>query len=817
MPVVGIAAALALVLAGAWVVMAPGPDPQVATDGPALANDELVLATLEPNGLPTDAVLVSTLTARDRQPGVVDDPASTVNVAFVNRRGSPDTGDGVVLVEIGGPGTTTAVTEATFDKPLPVALHAEYSLDGQVVAPGDVLGATGDLTIRYTVTNTTAEQTTVRYEDGDGVAQQQQVPVFVPFAGSLDVLLPPSLEVVDDGGALRTTDPRGRTLLRYPLLLAPPLGSFQAEAVLQLRTSDGATPLATLEVAPQTSQDDPAAGFSSSALTGAVEGNAELAEGLGELGEQAGLLGDGAQALADGGEQLASGSAVLADQVGGALLSGSRALDEGAAALAAGTDDVVAGLVAAGSGADEVATGLAGLTAGLGELSAGLAALAGPDGLAQAAGSAGLLVDAGGQIADGVGTAGDGPWPPPGLLPDLPELDAGLLDPGALPPDLTPQDAVAWVQSQIPDLTSLDDLGADVPPPTLVQALRLLQQASDLLVRVSGALVASAEQQGLALADAAASSAAAAKGATALAAQVCGPSPSLTPEQCQQLSGIADDATAATESTAVAAGYAVKQKALAAALAAGLTGLERALGLVEQSVLDLSVALRSGDPSSPGLVEGLALLESGLEDAVSATALLASGAAEASEGSQALTGGAEGLASGLGDAAAGAGALAQGADALAAGTRAQTEGVGGLAAATDTLADGVRTASGASAEVAAGVLALRSEGIDEVEDAVRAAIEEPALAAAWLAATDARAADALPYGAPQGAVGHAAYRLTMPATAQGGTPAWQWGLLGIALVAGAGVLVQRRLSEPPAGHDFGDAPRPDSAAPTSAP
>jgi putative membrane protein len=725
--------------------------------------------------------------------------------------------DGVVLVEIGGPGTTTAVTEATFDKPLPVALHAEYTLDGQAVAPDDVLGAAGELTIRYTVTNTTAEQTTVWFEDGDGVAQRQQVPVFVPFAGSLDVLLPPSLEVVDDGDAVRTTDSRGRTLLRYPLLLAPPLGSFQTEAVLQLRTSDGATPLATLEVAPQTSQDDPATGFSSSALTGAVEGNAELAEGLGELGEQAGLLGDGAQALADGGEQLASGSAVLADQVGGALLSGSRALDEGAAALAAGTDDVVSGLVAAGSGADEVAAGLAGLTAGLGELSAGLAALAGPDGLAQAAGSAGLLVDAGGQIADGVGTAGDGPWPPPGLLPDLPELDAGLLDPGALPPDLTPQDAVAWVQSQIPDLTSLDDLGADVPPPTLVQALRLLQQASDLLVRVSGALVASAEQQGLALADAAASSAAAAKGATALAAQVCGPSPSLTPEQCEQLSSIADEATAATESTAVAAGYAVKQKALAAALAAGLTGLERALGLVEQSVLDLSVALRSGDPSSPGLVEGLALLESGLEDAVSATALLASGAAEASEGSQALTGGAEGLASGLGDAAAGAGALAQGADALAAGTRAQTEGVGGLAAATDTLADGVRTASGASAEVAAGVLALRSEGIDEVEDAVRAAIEEPALAAAWLAATDARAADALPYGAPQGAVGHAAYRLTMPATAQGGTPAWQWGLLGIALVAGAGVLVQRRLSEPPAWHDFGDAPRPDSAAPTSAP
>ncbi len=100
LPLVGVVAALSLVLAGTQLVTSPAPTATPSPTGPRLENDELVLATLEPSGLPTEASLVSTVTARGGEHRLVDDPASTVNVAYVSRRGSPETGDGVVRIEV---------------------------------------------------------------------------------------------------------------------------------------------------------------------------------------------------------------------------------------------------------------------------------------------------------------------------------------------------------------------------------------------------------------------------------------------------------------------------------------------------------------------------------------------------------------------------------------------------------------------------------------------------------------------------------------------------------------------------------------------
>ncbi len=787
LPVLGVVLALALVLLGVRLTVPPSTSVGAPNDGPALENTELVLADLEPSGLPTTAQLVSTVTARTGERRVVEDPASTVNVGYLDRRGTPDVGSGVVLVEVGGPDTTTAVTEATFDKPLPVALHAEYTLDGRVVAPHDVLGATGALTVRYTVTNITAEQTTVRYDDADGVTRSRQVPVFVPFAGTLDVLVPSGLELVDAGTAAVTTDASGRVLLRSSLLLAPPLGAFQQDVVVELRAVDGATPQAVLEVVPATSVTDAATGFSADALAGAVEGNTELAAGLGELGEQTGLLAEGAAAVADGSDTLAEGAAALAEQVSGTLLTGSQALAQGAGAVASGVDEVEAGLGAAGAGAGDVASGLSALTRGLAELSAGLDLLAGPDGLPRAADSAAALSEGASLIADGVGSADDPPWPPRDLLPEPPDWP----DLGSLPPDLTLDELAEIIRGSLPDLTTLPDA---VPPPTLVQSVRLLERATSVLVEVSGALVASVKQQQEALLQAQAASTAAATQSELLAREVCGPTATLTAEQCAALADVSVQSRAASAAVTTATKSAAAQAVLAGGLGLGVTGLGAALALLEQSVLDLSVALSSGDRSAPGLVEGLALLQHGLDTSAAAAQGLATGAEAATDGAAGLAGGADALAGGLDDAAAGAAALADGAGQLADGTSANVDGVTALAEGTSALADGASQAATGTGEVAAGVEALQSEGIDEVAAAVAAAVDEPALASAWLAATDARAADALPYGPPEGAVGHAAYRLTMASTEPGGTPPWQWWLLGVGGVVVVGLGVQRRLT-----------------------
>lgn len=782
-PAVGVVVAVAMVAAGAWYLLPEqGSDVEIdpaAASGPALENGELVLAELEPNGLPVQAELVSTLTARGGAERVVDDPASTVNVAYLDRRGAPETGDGVVLLEVGGPGTTSAVTEATFDRPLPVALHAEYSVDGEVVAPQDVIGASGELLVRYTVTNTTAQQQTLRYSDATGATVRRKAPVFVPLAGTLDVALPRSLDVVSAPDAVRTTDASGRTVLRYSLLLAPPLGDFQDDAVVVLRTMQGATPRAVLEVEPSTSSTDPAVGFSAEALTGAVEGNTELAEGLRELSDQTGELARGAQAVADGSGELASGAEVVADQVGGSLLSGSRTLAEGAGRLATGATELAAGVAQAGPGAQQVADGLDGLSAGLDDLAAGLALLSSAKGLPVAADAAAELADAAGLLADGIGSPEDASWPGP--LPDLPDW----------PPDPTPEEVAALVEQYLDDLAAYVEA---VPTPTLVQSVRVLQTATTVLAGATAVLATTVEEQKATLAEVTSAAGSAAAGAAALGDEVCSDTPTLTREQCARLADVEAQSWAAAESAKTAAVSAVAQAVLARAVGLGVGGLGKALELLEDAVTDLSTAVRSDDPSAPGLVEGLVLLDSGLAQSVAAVDGLSTGADAAATGSSELAAGASTLADGVSGAAAAAVALTEGAQALAAGTEANADGVALLADGTQDLATGARQAAAGSEGVADGVVTLREEGVDTVADAVAAAVDDPAFAAAWVAANDARAADALPYGAPEGAVGHVAYRFTMPATSEVGTPAWQWWVVGGAVVAITALVIRRRLA-----------------------
>ena len=772
-PVLAIVLAVAMVLGGAlWLQAAGDRDLGVAADptGPSLENTELVLADLEPNGLPTQAELVSTVVARGGQTRMVEDPASTVNVAYLDRRGAPQTGDGVVLVRVGGDGVTRAVTQATFDRPLPVALHAEYTLDGVVVPPRDVVGQSGRLVVRYTITNTTAEQSTLSYVDGDGRTVRRSAPVFVPLAGVMDVLVPAGMDVAEAPRATRSTDSTGRTMLRYSLLLAPPLGTFQDEVSVVLQASEAATPQVTLALEPATSGTEPSVDLGAEALSTAAEGNTELAGGLRELGESTGELAGGAEVVADGVRALASGADALATGVAGPLTAGSRQLDQGAQQLASGAAALESGVGDAGVGAGQLAAGLAQLSDGIGDLADGLALLGSGDGLPRAVEAAERLAAAGNQIADGVGSADDPPWPD--VLPDLP----------AIPDDVTPEQLAVIVEEYLAELAERVE---SVPEPTLVQSIRALEKATELLGVVTGVLVSSVEAQQAALADAKTSSLAAAAGAAGLSSELCGTTPTLSADQCDRLDEVAQQSSAAAKSATSAAASGVGQMVLARALALGVGGVGQALGLLEDAVVELSTGLRSGDRAQPGLVEGLELLESGLAESLVAVDALADGARVAQAGSAGLADGGDALVAGVDQAASGIAALSDGADALAQGTQANVAGVADLADGADELAAGAGQAARGTEGVADGVRALQVEGIDTVAAAVAEAVDDPAFAAAWVAANDARAADALPYGPPEGAVGAVAYRFTMPATADGGVPAWQWWLIA---GVGAGLL-----------------------------
>ena len=752
-----------LAVAALLLIGAP-PTARASQDQAPLSNDEVVLAQLDPTGLPIQAQLLSRISSGGGQRSV-EDPSSTTNVRYRDRRGSPPTTPTGVLLDVGGPLGDQVLTEAVFDKPLPVALHAEYALDGRSVNPAEVLGAAGAVTVTYTVTNTTAESQAITYTDAAGVQRGQQLPVFVPFTGSLVVTVPQGMSLLSAPGAAQSTDGQGRTVLAYNLLLAPPTGDFQQVFSVRMAADRGATPGASLLVAPATSDQNPALGFASSLVGQSAASSAQLADGVAALDAGAGSVADGAAALAEGASQLAQGQAALAS-----------ALDDGAD-----------GAAAAASGAEQLA-------AGLDRLAAGLAALSGPAGLPAAASGAQVLADAAAGLADLVGSSADGAWAPqikwpaqglpPGLpgwpptpadLPQWADALAGLQQVLAglgFAPDGRPRDGICDLD--VDGDGRLDDPIVDIDcVPTLVQSLRALAAAAGAAGTAAAQLPPLLAGVGTDLKSAAAGTAAAADQALAAAAgasdlyeQLCADPAALPADQCAGLAAVAAAASAAAADAQDAGGKiggtapALSQAAVrAAGLAAGLPVLAGLLSATAEAAALVGDGLRGPTSDAPGLVGGLNLLRDGLQAAQRAAEGLAGGAAAAA-------GSAQQLSAGSGAIAEGAGRAAVGAEGLLAGSR----GVG----------------SGATA-LSEGARALQTQGTGPALRSIIDGSADAALAAAYLAAVDLRAADALPYGPPEGAIGHAAYAFEMPETSQStGIPGWLlavlvgWGAAGVA-------------------------------------
>jgi hypothetical protein len=732
-----VAALLGLVLG---VSPAGAAAPLPAQQSGELSNDEVVLATLDPTGLPVEALLISRVVSLGGPERTVVDPASTTNVRYRDRRGEPEvTADGV-LVEVGGTGRTSTLTEALFDKPLPVALHAQYQLAGRSVDPRDVVGAQGDLAVTYTLTNTTAQLEPISYVDAAGVPRGAELPVFVPLAGALVVTVPDGLQVTDAPGAATATDAEGRTVLRYQVYLAPPAGDFQQQFRIALQADRGATPAAELTLAPVASGQSPTLGFAAALVAESVDGAVELATAAGELDSRTDQLAGGAAALAVGAAEVAQGQQALQQ------------------ALASGAE----GGAAATAGADALATGVA-------EVARGVTALTGPDGIPAAAAAAATGVQAAALLADIVGSSADGPWRPevrwPGGVPpqpptDLPAWADAIAELAAVLAELTfqldgrPRDGVCDLDQDRDG--ELDNPVGDLDcVPTLVQSLRILTAATGAAGAVAGALPDLLEQvgrSGAAAADAAALAEAAAGraavGAEALQQQLCGEDSTVPQAVCEGLAAVAADAAAAAEQAA-AAGQAVTGAAeplaeavvRAGGLAVGLPLLAALLGATAELAAAAGDGLRSGSAAEPGVVEGLAQLADGLAQAGDAAEALALGADAAAEGSSRLAGGVAALAEGLVQADQAAGALSRGTTEVGAGAAALAEGSG----------------------------LLRDEGTARLLSAITDGSADAALADAYLAAVDARAAEGLPYGPPEGADGQVAYAYQMPASEPAGT------------------------------------------------
>ncbi len=779
----------AVAAAGMAVLLGPG-SALAASPEPPLVNEELVVAQVDASGLPQEATLYSRLVARDYPQGPVRDPSSTTEVEYVDRRGAPETDGEAVVVTVGGPGQTSVTTRAAFDKPLPVALHAEYRQGPEVLAPDSVDDARGEMRVVYTVTNTTAAKQTIRYKDAAGRWTVDKQPVFAPFVATAVATLPEGLTLLEAPRAVRSTTQNGRTQLLWNLVLYPPMGNYQQSVQMLVSGDPLAVPGLTMQVMPVTSDQSPTLGFSTDLLKASVDGNAELADGLVALDESAVALAQGAAALERGLQQLGKGTAILTRQVNGALVPGSRKLAQGADDLAKGQRD-------AAKGADDLAQGQADATKGAKSAYQGAKSL--QDGAEQL--SSGLL-----DLYDGL---------------------QKLLEPSALPSARDSADQLAQAILRLRDVIgSPDDPAAQFPPTqasTVIEAIRSIQKVSGLSYAGANLVNTNLKDIAAQLTTLAASAgqAAALAGSAQLQAglvyqQACVDAVILNPAQCTALQQAVADADQARQVSGDVASGVGRQAARTAAqalavkaLAASLQAITAALSAIDTAMSQISLALVSGNTDSPGVYEGLDALTDGLTATIDGLVELSNGAAESAGGAENLSTGTQDLSAGLDDLAEGSSDLADGADkladgsvdlaegseALAQGNQQQAQGTAAVGQALGQLNAGVDGAADGADQLATGANQLQEEGTSEVLAGVVKASKDPAFARAYLAASESRAADALPYGAPDGAAGRVSYVYTMPGSqTQDGTTGTLagWGLL-LVIAAAALAVAWRRL------------------------
>ena len=728
--------------------------------------EEIALAQLDATGLPIDAHVVSRISSHGGPERTVLNPFTTTNVEYLNQRGQPTVRSTGIDVSVGGSEPNTTLVRGLMDKSLPIAIHAEYKLNGEIVDPTAVMGQSGELEINYTVTNIDVKTKKIKYQDASGKQFSEETPVFAPMVGNLVAKLPAQWEPTDVSTGLTSTDRTGDTLVTWNLLVYPPMGSFTQELTMKANIDEGQIPGIVLTMVPATTTQDPATGFSKDLLTTTVEGNEQLEEGVDQLNTQTLALATGAAELTSGIVELSDGASAGSQLVSDELLPGSEQVAQGSAGVALGQEVLTEAIDVAALGASGVSQGATELEDGLDDL-ARLLKLFADDGLPLIRDGAEDIETATNQLADAVGNTSDKPLP--------------------VPP--TPQDLQTATLYQVVDAATrgTELLAADLAD--LAAALAPL--VTDVQTAGSGASSAANDAQ------------ASATTLTNLYATLCNPPVAgVTPADCADLlQAQADAAAAATTSNAVAADLGTTaadlqvEQAKAAAATVTAKGLSGILVLARDGVAEVSDALRSGSskPGQEGIVEALAALITGLDTAITAAQELAAGAEAASKGSVVLADGATALSAGLVTMEDGAVELANISKLVAEGAVLAAFGTAEVAAALELLSAGLAGAATGSAELAQGAGLLQSEGTETLLQTIIKSSAEPAQAVAYLTATNKRAATALPYGPPEGAIGSAAYIMTMEAVVPENTNTWLIVALLIVLISALGGAVVKRL------------------------
>ncbi|ADG73192.1 membrane protein-like protein [Cellulomonas flavigena DSM 20109] len=754
------AGTLGLPLALLLAVPASAAGPLAAASGDVVVtNTETVQARMDADGRLQVARVYDQLAFSGTGTTTVVNPVSTRGLRNLDGFGGYTVRDDALEATVTVDGKQRLRTVSDFTGELPVKIEVDYRLDGEKVSAGAVVGRSGTLEVRYTVTNLTTRQDQVTYDDGTGRQATATAETVIPFVGQLTTTLPPSFTAIESAEANMAGDGRGGTRMSYTMTLFPPIGSPVAEFGYTAKITGGRIPAANVSVLPVSPLTSPSFKGGSASYEGGAESGIRLTEGATEIDGNLLKLRDGAATLLDGLLQLqegadklaaglndtaAPGATRLADGLtkdaapGAARLAGALdgELAPGAARLADGlTKDAVPGAARLAGALDgELAPGAARLADGLtqdavpgaGRLAAGLNDELAPGAAEIAAGLAAAHQGAG-AVAAGTHALDEGAT---ALAAGAEALDAGMTSAGEAVPELLGgltlvSDGLATMDAGLEKMyTDIGGVPTQAQPikdgitrlqggvTALLDGLTTLQGLQGQLAAVYGVLgsttavvtVATDAQQMGALAQL----------FTGLAAQTSDPTQK---GQFQQLATLYNPtAYAAAPTTPVPLAPAFT--GLAGVTSNVVTRLEAARCGLSNTVSPSCPLDQTGEAKAAGLREGLAMTDGGL-DLLTAGVVASVRAAVGVEGQTAedetLRGGIASLTAGVGELSTGGQALVDGLGELSAGAAELRDGSARLSVGAGTLADGAADLAAGTGRLAPGAQRL-SAGLRDAAD-----------------------------------------------------------------------------------------------------
>lgn len=827
--------------------------PVLAQSGEAsgITHRQSVRVEMDPNGSVDSARVFTQLTVQGSgQVEVALEDQATRGLRNLDGFGRPRTDGGQVVYTLDAtPDGTHARTVATHRDDLPIELEVSYRLDGQEIAPRDLVGRSGELEVSFTARNTTSTPVEVEYRDGRNVRQRETIDVSVPFVGSISMDLDRRFVDVSAPGASVAGNGRGDTFVSWSMVLFSPVGSEEQTVSYTATVTDAVVPGVVAQFLPVDSNSFTSLASVQETFGGVADGLRDLTGGALQIDSNLNALAAGSAQLLIGVGRLSRGASDLAVGLNETAIPGAAQLADGTGQARDGSQQLAAGLSLLANGAGELSGGLGAARAGGGELAAGLSGRAAPgaaelaDGLSSDAAPGAAELEAGlTALLAAFGTADDSSTSRT-VLGGVSSLLLGLereLAPGtgamrnlsgglaaSFGPDSEGNDAGQRAQNAASAAAVISGRTAALAQAT-VNIEALLEAVQD-----AGGL---SDTQDASLTNA----------RNGLVSPICDVTPPTGPENCgiaqllPLVSGGAEllqvglqaqadslgtwpvsceAAIGAVQSTPTPTGLQVIRalSCISVSVDDGLTrsvipGVRLLQGGLDNPACDLTNPTNEANPCGVkqvlGLLEagsgeltagltraatGAQELASGLADAADGSTELAAGLAQLDEGGQQLAAGASTASTGSRDLASGLGQIDDGADQLA-------SGLGDAGDGASQISEGLETVEGGMTGVADGSKRLVDEGTQVLIGAASDATATPALAVEQAMLADARgqAGEGLPYGTADGAVASAVFQYELAAitgSQDGPSLPLQGGLavLALGLAVGLTMLVRGRL------------------------